>query len=97
MNTCSSFVGALVSTLAVTTVLWLTSNTDKKTSEPTAYIDIKSKDLRDILRTVLRDIRAASLEGNKPAVCSSLRNPVNFIPVTDEAIGRAKPAVPLSS
>lgn len=41
---------------------------DKKTMNPTHYIDIKSEGLRDILRTILRDIRANNLSDDKPAV-----------------------------
>ena len=41
---------------------------DKKTADPTYYVDIKSEGLRNILRTVLRDIRAVNLNEDKPAV-----------------------------
>lgn len=34
------------------------------------------EDIRDILRTVLYDIRAASLKGNKPTVYILLTTPV---------------------
>jgi hypothetical protein len=34
----------------------------------TSYIDIKSEDLRDILREVLHDIKAVSLMEDKPSV-----------------------------
>lgn len=41
---------------------------DKKTLEPTYYVDIKSEGLRDILRTVLRNVRVVNLNEDKPAV-----------------------------
>jgi hypothetical protein len=41
---------------------------DKKTLDPTFYVDIKSEGLRNILRTVLQDIRAVNLNEDKPAV-----------------------------
>ncbi|OJD12102.1 hypothetical protein AJ78_07251 [Emergomyces pasteurianus Ep9510] len=41
---------------------------DKMTAEPRAYLDIKSPGLRDILKTVLQDIKAVSLEADKPTV-----------------------------
>ena len=41
---------------------------DRKTLDPTYYVDIKSQGLRDILKTVLRDIRAVNLNEDKPAV-----------------------------
>lgn len=44
---------------------------DKKTLDPTYYVDIKSEGLRDILRTVLRDIRTVNLNEDKPTVSAS--------------------------
>lgn len=44
---------------------------DKKTLDPTYYVDIKSERLRNILRTVLRDIRTVNLNEDKPAVLLS--------------------------
>lgn len=41
---------------------------DKKTLERTSYVDIKSEELRDILRTVLGGVRAINLNEDKPAV-----------------------------
>lgn len=46
---------------------------DKKTLEPTYYVDIKSEGLRDILRTVLGGVRAINLNEDKPAVWLSSR------------------------
>ena len=43
---------------------------DKKTLDPTFYVDIKSEGLRDILRTALRD-RAVNLNEDKPAALLS--------------------------
>ncbi|EEH33168.2 MYB DNA-binding domain-containing protein [Paracoccidioides lutzii Pb01] len=40
----------------------------KETGEPIVYVDIKSPGLRDIVRVVLKDIRTAGLEADKPAV-----------------------------
>ncbi len=53
----------------LTKALWLTLDIDRKTSEPTAFVDIKSEGLRDILRIVLQDIKVISLEEDKPVVC----------------------------
>ncbi len=41
---------------------------DKKTSDPTFYVDIKSEVLRDILRAVLIEVRGINLREDKPAV-----------------------------
>jgi len=38
---------------------------DKKTLNSTYYIDIKSKELQNILRTILRDIRIINLNEDK--------------------------------
>ncbi len=38
--------------------------------KPTAYIDIKSEGLRDILRDVLKDVKWIRLGEDKPAVCA---------------------------
>ena len=65
----SSFASELVSTLLpMHTSLPDENGIDKKTMDPTYYIDIKSEGLRDILRTVLRDIRTVNLNEDKPAV-----------------------------
>ena len=47
----------------------LTMAPDKKTKNPTVYIDVKSELLRDTLRTVLRDVRGVSLAEDMPSVC----------------------------
>lgn len=47
---------------------------DKTTSKPTAYIDIKSEGLRDVLRTVLKQIKWISLGGDKPSVYAFTNN-----------------------
>ncbi|KAF2455229.1 P-loop containing nucleoside triphosphate hydrolase protein [Lineolata rhizophorae] len=39
---------------------------NKKTQDPSYFIDVKSNKLRDILRIVLRRVRGISLKGNKP-------------------------------
>lgn len=41
---------------------------DKKSMDFTCYIDIKSEGLRDILRTILRDIQIINLNEDKPTV-----------------------------
>ena len=41
---------------------------DKKTLEPTHFVDIKSEGLRDILRTVLGGIRTVNLNEDKLTV-----------------------------
>jgi len=41
---------------------------DKKTLDPTYYVNIKLEGLRDILRTVLRDIRTVNLNEDKPTI-----------------------------
>jgi hypothetical protein len=46
----------------------LTCPSDKKTGEVIAFVDIKSPGLRDILRDVLKDIKTAGLETDRPAV-----------------------------
>ncbi|KAL1979099.1 hypothetical protein VTN96DRAFT_7018 [Rasamsonia emersonii] len=43
---------------------------DRKTAEIITFVDVKSAALRDILRTVLKDVRTAGLEEEKPAVMS---------------------------
>ena len=45
---------------------------DKVTKDPTFYVDIKSAELRDILRDVLKDVYGLSLMEDKPSVCPSL-------------------------
>ncbi|KAI9748613.1 MAG: hypothetical protein M4579_007174 [Chaenotheca gracillima] len=45
---------------------------DRMTKEPTCYVDIKSEELRDILRTILRDVSGISLVEDKPSVRLSL-------------------------
>jgi hypothetical protein len=42
--------------------------TDKKTHDALHFIDIKSNELKDILRTVLHGVPGISLKGNKPSV-----------------------------
>lgn len=45
---------------------------DRKTNDPTFYIDIKSEELRDIVRTILRDVKGICLGDDKPTVQLSL-------------------------
>jgi hypothetical protein len=41
---------------------------DRKTKDPMSYIDIKSEELRGILREVLKDVHDISLMVEKPTV-----------------------------
>ncbi len=41
---------------------------DKKTLDLIYYVNIKLEGLRDILRTVLRDIRTVNLNEDKPTI-----------------------------
>ena len=41
---------------------------DKITMDLTCYVDIKSEELRDILKTVLRDVQIINLNEDKPTV-----------------------------
>jgi hypothetical protein len=41
---------------------------EKQTHDVIIYVDIKSPGLRDILRCILKDIKSAGLEADKPAV-----------------------------
>ena len=47
--------------------------TEKTTLRLVTYLDIKSGDLRDALRVVLKDIQWVSLSGEKPAVGTIIR------------------------
>ena len=44
---------------------------DRHTKDATSYIDIKSEELRGILREVLKDVHGISLMVDKPAVSPS--------------------------
>ncbi len=45
---------------------------DKETKESTFHVDVKSEELRDILREVLKDVHGISLMEDKPTVCPFL-------------------------
>lgn len=51
---------------------WSTNNrvVDKETLAPISYIDIKSKELQEILMSVLEDVRGICLREDKPTVRS---------------------------
>jgi hypothetical protein len=66
------FAVALVGILTLTPQHRLIPEIDKTSLKSTAYIDIKSEGLRDILRIVLKDIKWLSLGEDKPAVSSIL-------------------------
>ena len=72
------------------------SETEKTTLKLVVYIDIKSGDLRDALRIVLKDVHWVSLSGDKPAVCTITHVPSGMLKLI-HALGRAKPAIPLPS
>jgi hypothetical protein len=50
---------------------------DRDTKETTCYVDIKSEQLRDVLRKVLVDISVVSLKGHKPSVSHPLHRKIN--------------------
>jgi hypothetical protein len=67
---------------------------EKQTHDAIIYVDIKSPVLRDILRCVLKDVRAAGLEADKPAVWL-LTLYVGFL--TNTSIGGEELIVPFPS
>ena len=50
------------------------SEIDKTSLKSTAYVDINSEGLRDVLRIVLKDIKWLSIGEDKPAVSPNLHN-----------------------
>lgn len=62
------FASELISTSIFVKVSPDDDSLDKKTINLTHYIDLKSEGLRDILRIVLRDIRANNLNDDKSAI-----------------------------
>lgn len=50
---------------------------DRDTKETTYYIDIKSEQLRDVLRTLLEDISVISLKEDKLSVSHPLHRKIN--------------------
>ena len=57
------------------------AETEKTTLKLVVYIDIKSGDLRDALRIVLKDVQWVSLSGDKPAVCT-----ITHVPLGDAQV-----------
>ncbi|KAJ5752813.1 ATPase AAA-type core [Penicillium odoratum] len=55
---------------------------DRNSEEVTPYIDIKSEDLRDILREVLHDVKAISLMEDKPSIEQNIL--FHFLPELEE-------------
>jgi hypothetical protein len=47
---------------------FLTARPDKKDEKVTRYIDVKSVELRDVLRSVLKDVNGMCLRAEKPSV-----------------------------
>jgi hypothetical protein len=41
---------------------------DKETKEPIFHVDVKSEELRDILREILKDVYGISLMEDKPSI-----------------------------
>ena len=70
------------------------SATEKTTLRLVVFIDIKSGDLRDALREVLKDIQWVSLSGDKPAVSTILHTASRTLKLI-HTLGRAKPSIPL--
>jgi hypothetical protein len=69
---------------------------EKQTHDVIIYVDIKSPSLRDILRCILKDIRTAGLEADKPAVrLLMLYADAGFL--ANSSIGGAKLIVPFPS
>ena len=74
MRTCLLFALVLVSVSAPILEDRLMLGIDKTSLKSTAYVDIKSEGLRDILRIVLKDINWLTLGDDKPAVSPNLHN-----------------------
>ena len=72
------------------------SETEKTTLKLVVYLDIKSADLRDVLRVVLKDVQLINLSGDKPAV-RNIKDVLLRISKLIHTLGRAKPAIPLPS
>ena len=72
------------------------SEIEKTTLKLVVYIDIKSGDLRDALRVVLKDVQWVSLSGDKLVVRTITYVPSGMFKLI-HALGRAKPAIPLPS
>ena len=67
---------------------------DKNSMDPTYFVDIKSEGLRNILRTVLRDIHAVNLNEDKPTVQTSPSHQLE--PAAELNLGRTKSVVQIS-
>lgn len=72
------FALALAGALAVAQENELTFKIDRTSLKSTAYVDIKSEGLRDILRIILKDIKWLSLGEDKPAVSPIMHAPLGF-------------------
>jgi hypothetical protein len=46
---------------------------DKKTAEPTTFIDVNSENLREVLKTVLEDVKGINLREDKLSVQQTRR------------------------
>jgi hypothetical protein len=70
MNMCSLCERGLVSRNQPSQMILLFNGDilDRKTKDPMSYIDIKSEELRGILREVLKDVHGISLMVEKPTV-----------------------------
>jgi hypothetical protein len=47
---------------------------DKKTTEPTIFIDVNSEHLREVLKVVLKDVKGINLREDKLSVRYTLRH-----------------------
>jgi hypothetical protein len=70
MNMCSLCERGLVSRNRPSQMILLFNGDilDRNTKDPISYIDIKSEELRGILREVLKDVHGISLMVEKPTV-----------------------------
>ncbi len=70
MSMCLFYVRGLVSINTFTRFIPVPDDNslDKKTKEPIFHVDVKSEELRDILRDVLKDVYGVSLIEDKPSV-----------------------------
>jgi hypothetical protein len=68
MTTCLLCARGLVSGITFEDASISTSFLDRDTKDPTFYVDVKSEELRDVLREVLKDVHGISLSEEKPKV-----------------------------
>lgn len=91
---CERFKSAFVSVICPNFWVCLTIPLEKQTHDIITYVDIKSSSLRDILRSILKGVKTARLEGDKPAV--QVLVSLFEGSLTDSSLGWAKFAIPFS-